>query len=99
MTFDVVVGGIVAGDGASGGHKARVTLAMDGKGGFSGQILSDDFGAGRIGGVASGDHLTGSAELDGHSARFDATLAGEAISGTLTAGWFFSQPFRGTVAA
>ena len=89
MTFDIV----------AGGHKARVTLTMDGKGGFVGEIVSDDFGKGRIGGAATGDHLTGSAELDGHSARFDALVADGAITGTLTAGWFFSQRFSGRAAS
>lgn len=82
-------------DIVAGGHKARVTLCLDGKGGFSGDIVSSDFGEGRINGLATGDHLTGSVDLDGHAARFDATLAGRAIAGRLTAGWFFSQDFQG----
>jgi hypothetical protein len=93
-TFDIVVGDIVA-----GGHKARVTLRLDGKGGFAGDIVSHDFGAGRISGLVTGDHLTGSVDLDGHAARFDAVVAGRMIAGTLTAGWFFSQGFRGGEAA
>ena len=88
-TFDIV----------AGGHKARVTLRLDGKGGFSGDIVSEDFGAGRIRGLATGDHLTGSVDLDGHAARFDACIAGRAIAGRLTAGWFFSQDFTGEEAA
>ena len=83
----------------AGGHKARVTLRLDGKGGFSGDIVSDDFGEGRISGLVTGDHLTGSVDLDGHAARFDASIAGRAIAGRLTAGWFFSQDFQGEEAA
>ena len=77
------------------GHKARVTLMLDGRGGFSGDIVSADFGKGRISGLVTGDHLTGSVDLDGHAARFDASIAGHAIAGRLTAGWFFSQDFTG----
>jgi hypothetical protein len=79
----------------AGGHKARVTLKPDGRGGFSGEIASAASGTGRIGGVITGDHLSGSAVLDGHQTRFDATLADGTIRGSLTAGWFFRQDFRG----
>ena len=82
-------------DIVAGGHKARVTLRLDGKGSFAGDIVSDDFGEGRISGLVTGDHLTGSVDLDGHAARFDASIAGRAIAGRLTAGWFFSQDFTG----
>lgn len=82
----------------AGSHVAMVEIDLDGKGGFSGQIISQDFGNGRIGGVQTGDHLTGSVNLAGHNARFDATLLNGAIKGTLTAGWFFSQDFTGTAA-
>ena len=86
-------------DIVAGGHKARVALQLDGKGGFSGDIVSEDFGKGRISGLVTGDHLTGSIDLDGHAARFDASIAGRAIAGRLTAGWFFSQDFTGEEAA
>jgi len=86
-------------DIVAGGHRARVTLTMDGKGGFAGDIVSEDFGVGRISGLVTGDHLTGSVDLDGHAARFDAGIAGRAIAGRLTAGWFFSQDFTGEEAA
>jgi len=80
-------------------HKARVVLSLDGKGGFSGDIISGDFGQGRISGLVTGNRLTGSAELDGHGARFGALIDGHKIAGRLTAGWFFSQDFHGEEAA
>lgn len=83
----------------AGGHKARVTLNLDGKGGFAGDIVSSDFGEGRISGLVTGDRLMGSADLDGHAARFDALIDGRKIAGRLTAGWFFSQDFHGEEAA
>ena len=86
-------------DIVAGGHKAHVTLRLDDKGGFDGEIVSEDFGKGRISGLVTGDHLTGSIDLDGHAARFDASIAGRAIAGRLTAGWFFSQDFTGEEAA
>lgn len=89
MTFDIL----------ADGHKARVTLQLDGKGGFTGDIVSEDFGAGHISGLVTGDHFIGSVDLDGHAARFDASIAGHAIAGRLTAGWFFSQDFTGEEAA
>lgn len=82
-------------DIVAGGHKARVTLTMDGKGGFVGAIASDEFGDGKLAGVVTGSHLAGSAMLDGHSARFDATLSDGGIAGRLTAGWFFAEDFSG----
>jgi hypothetical protein len=86
-------------DIVAGGHKARVTLELDGQGSFAGNIVSEDFGEGHISGLVTGDHLTGSVHLDGHAARFDASIAGHAIAGRLTAGWFFSQDFTGEEAA
>ena len=83
----------------AGSHKALVDLELDGKGGFSGLISSSDFGTGKLGGSITGDHLTGAIELDGHAAKLSASISGETISGTITAGWFFSQDFTGTIAA
>lgn len=82
----------------AGSHKALVDLETDGKGAFSGVITSKDFGIGKIAGAQTGNNLLGSATLDGHSAKFDATLSDGAISGTITAGWFFSLDFTGTAA-
>ena len=82
-----------------GSHVALVDLEMDGKGAFSGTITSKDFGIGKVSGLQTGNHLVGTASLDGHSAKFDATISDSAISGTLTAGWFFHENFTGTLAA
>ena len=79
----------------AGQHHALVDLETDGKGGFSGTITSKEFGIGKVSGLQTGDHFTGSASIDGHSARFDATVSGHEIAGRLTAGWFFSQDFKG----
>lgn len=81
----------------AGTHAALVDLKLDGKGSFSGLISSSDFGSGALGGVMTGDHLTGSVELDGHTARLDATIHGDAITGRISSGWFFSQDFTGTI--
>lgn len=83
----------------AGSHKARVEISLDGKGGFTGAVTSDDFGKGDVAGlVTSGNHLTGAMRLDGHAARLDATFSDKTISGRITAGWFFSQDFTGEVA-
>ena len=81
------------------GHNATVIIEMDGKGHFTAAIASDEFGAGSGGGVVTGDHLTGSVNLDGHNAKLAATLAGSGIIGTLDPGWFFPTiTFSGTQA-
>lgn len=80
----------------AGEHHALVDLETDGKGGFSGKIESNEFGDGSIGGVVTGDHYTGSILLDGHTAKFAADVSKGAITGTITAGWFFSLDFKGT---
>lgn len=80
----------------AGSHDAEVELTMDGKGGFTGGIKSPDFGDGQItGGQVSGDELTGTVVLDGHTAKFDAKITGATITGKLTVGWFWSQDFTG----
>lgn len=80
----------------AGQHHALVDLETDGKGGFSGRIESNEFGDGAIGGVVTGDHYTGSILLDGHTAKFAADVSKGTITGTITAGWFFSLDFKGT---
>lgn len=82
----------------AGPHHAFVDLETDGKGGFSGKIESLEFGDGSIGGAVTGGHFTGSILLDGHTAKFEATTENGAISGTITAGWFFSLNFTGIAA-
>lgn len=79
----------------AGSHHAIVDLETDGKGAFSGKIESNEFGDGSIAGVVTGDHYTGSILLDGHRAKFEATVSNGAITGTITAGWFFSLRFSG----
>lgn len=79
----------------AGPHHALVDLDPDGKGNFSGKIESNEFGDGAIGGVVTGDHYTGSILLDGHTAKFAADVSNGAITGTITAGWFFSLYFKG----
>jgi len=80
----------------AGSHAAQVEITMDGKGGFAGGIVSPDFGDGQItGGQVSGDDLTGTVALDGHTAKFSATVTGATITGKLTVGWFWSQDFSG----
>lgn len=81
----------------AGAHNALVDLETDGKGGFTGKIESQEFGDGAIGGVVTGDHYTGTILLDGHTAKFAATIQDGAITGAITAGWFFSLDFTGTV--
>jgi hypothetical protein len=79
------------------GHSATADIEMDGKGGFSLSIISADFGNGSGGGSITGDHLTGSVNLDGHNAALDATIEGSAIAGTMDPGWFFPTiKFAGT---
>lgn len=80
-------------------HHALVDLETDGKGHFTGSIDSLEFGSGAIGGVVTGDHYTGSILLDGHTAKFAADVSNGAITGTITAGWFFSLDFAGKAAA
>lgn len=82
----------------AGQHHALVGLETDGKGGFSGKIESNEFGDGSIAGVVTGDHYTGSILLDGHTAKFSADVSNRAITGTITAGWFFSLDFKGEAA-
>lgn len=79
----------------AGPHHALVDLEADGKGKFSGSVESTEFGNGAIGGAVTGDHYTGSILLDGHTARFEADVSNGAITGTITAGWFFSLDFKG----
>ena len=83
----------------AGPHHALVDLETDGKGGFSGKIESNEFGDGSISGVVTGDHYLGSILLDGHTAKFSADVSKSAITGTITAGWFFSLTFFGKEAA
>lgn len=81
-------------------HAAQVDITMDGNGGFTGVISHTEFGDGQItGGQVSGDELTGSVVLDGHTAKFQATVNGSTITGKLTVGWFWSQDFSGILAA
>lgn len=89
MKFDIL----------AGSHHATVDLELDGKGKFSGTIASDDFGNGKLAGIVTGDRLTGSVDLDGHSARLDAFLDDKIITGKISAGWFFTQRFTGTQVA
>lgn len=91
MKFDITVGGQ---------HKAQVSVEPDGKGAFTGTIVSPEFGTGAItSGVQTGNHLAGSVTLDNHDADFEATLAADAISGKLSYGWFFSMEFTGAAVA
>lgn len=91
MKFDITVGD---------SHKAQVTVDLDGKGNFTGAIVSPEFGAGAIShGKQVGAALTGTVTLDGHAAQFSASLVGTAITGTLRVGWFFSEDFTGSEAA
>jgi len=84
----------------AGSHPAQVDITMDGNGGFTGVISHTEFGDGQItGGRASGDDLTGSVVLDGHTAKFEAKITGATITGKLTVGWFWSQDFTGIQAA
>lgn len=80
---------------SAGMHKLSVDFEPDSKGNFSGSISSDEYGAGKLAGIMTGDHLTGSATLDGHTAKFDASLSNGVISGTIKAGWFFTLHFTG----
>lgn len=86
-------------DITAGGHAALVDLETDGKGGFAGSIESGEFGNGSINGIVTGDYYSGAMILDGHHARFEATVSNGAISGAIHAGWFFSQAFTGKEAA
>lgn len=84
----------------AGSHDAQVELVMDGNGGFTGTISHTEFGDGQItGGQVSGDELTGSVVLDGHTAKFQAKITGASITGKMTVGWFWSQDFNGIQAA
>ena len=83
---------------SAGMHKFIAEFEPNGKGNFSGSISSDEYGNGKIAGVVTGDHYLGTATLDGHSAKFDATIADGKISGTIKAGWFFSLFFTGEAA-
>lgn len=71
------------------GHAASINLEMDGKGHFTLSIDSGEFGTGSGGGLVTGDHLTGSVSLRGHTAKLDASVSDGAIAGTLDPGWFF----------
>lgn len=83
-----------------GGHKAEIDITMDGKGGFGGTVTSPDYGTGAISnGVQTGESLKGNVTLDGYDADFAATLAGSAITGTLSYGWFFNKSFTGAEVA
>lgn len=82
----------------AGDHHALVDLETDGKGGFSGTVDSLEFGTGGIGGSVTNDHYVGSILLDGHAAKFEATVSDGAITGTIKSGWFFSLPFTGKAA-
>lgn len=91
MKFDITV---------DGGHKAEITIQQDGKGGFTGTVVSPDYGTGAItNGQQSGNDLKGNVTLDGHNANFQATILpsgdGGTISGTLSYGWFFKKSFAG----
>lgn len=83
----------------AGQHKFVADFEPDGKGSFSGSISSPEYGVGKISGLITGDHYIGTATLDGHSAKFDATISGGEIKGTIKAGWFFSLTFFGKEAA
>lgn len=90
MKFDIIVGGA---------HKAQITVDLNGKGGFTGNIVSPEFGTGLIrDGLQVGTVLTGTVTLDGYDADFTATLDANDITGKLRMGWFFSQAFTGTQA-
>lgn len=85
---------------ADGGHKAEVTITEDGKGGFTGSLVSPDYGTGEIkAGVKTGQAFAGKVDLAGYEADFSATLDGSNISGRLKYGWFFNKSFTGTQAA
>ena len=58
-----------------GGHQAEVNIEMDAKGGFSGTVVSADYGTGEIAnGKANGPALSGNVSLDGYDADFSATV-------------------------
>ena len=83
-----------------GSHAATIDLEVDGKGGFSGTITSDEFGTGTISdGAQIENDLSGKVSMDGHTASFEARLNGKNISGTLRVSWLFAEDFTGTQVA
>lgn len=82
------------------GHAAEINLTEDQAGGFTGTVVTPEFGTGQItDGKRDGDALTGTVTLSGHEADFKATLQGTSISGTITYGWFIKKSFSGLAAA
>lgn len=91
MKFQVNVGGK---------HQATVSLELASDGTFAGSIDSDEFGQGAIqDGKTTDGALQGTVNLDGYSASFSAKLDGQAITGNLRYGWFFSEDFTGVQTA
>lgn len=69
-----------------GGHQGTADINMDGKGGFTGSVTSDAGQSGVLSGtVDQNGVLTGTAAVEGHTGTFQATINGNAISGTVTA--------------
>lgn len=82
---------------AGGKYPATILLTETSPPGFSGSIVSTEFGTGAItNGVRRGETLTGRVHLDGHDADFSATVDDDgSISGTIRVGWFWSMGFTG----
>lgn len=71
------------------GHSAEVDVTFDGKGGFTGSIVSSDGHNGTLSGSGSEiGTLTGTASVDGHNGTFQASISGNAISGSVTVNVF-----------
>lgn len=85
------------------GQAALVTLNPT-NGGLAGTITHTQYGDGQITATQNGNKITGSVQLHGHNADFEATINGAAIAGTITPTGFLgailgSSSFTGTQAA
>jgi hypothetical protein len=91
MQFQIIVDGT---------HKAEVNINPDGKGAFTGTVISAEYGTGAItNGVQTGDSLSGNVSLSGYNADFSANISGSTITGALKYGWFIHKSFSGVQSA
>lgn len=79
-----------------GGYSATIEVAFDANDAFTGTLEAGGIGSGSVEGQRDGHTLKGTVSLDGYDADFNATLNGNAISGTIKYGWFFKKSFAGT---
>lgn len=79
-----------------GGYSASIEVVFDDAGAFTGTLEAGGIGNGSVEGRREGQTLKGTLSLDGYDADFNATLNGNAISGSIKYGWLFKKSFAGT---